>query len=373
MKTQIKNEIKNVLNALDYFFTRKDEEFTPLHFDRAIVDPFKISYINGGKLKGLKENGIIKSNISRNIRNKHFKALTIEKFFSDFYTDIDSSSYQFTKITDNFKRKFFKNINLKLEIFDNQVIPEIYQDELDNYHTLQNSSCMRKGQAEIEWLSIYRYCTNLQICCLVDEQKNIVARVLLWANDDKSKYFLDRIYICNSLSFGNNSEQHYQFLLYQKVLKHLDLSADKLNTYNKPQLRAEFRLLKQDDEFRLIDENTSSYPPFDVQLKNGFCFSEFPYMDTFQNLSECGILSYDEHSDFVLNQTGGGAEGYDTATCDCCGYMVSDDESCYSEVEGEALCENCAAYIEERDDYCRSENATYNSYSGNYIYTPDIY
>ena len=69
-----------------------------------------------------------------------------------------------------------------------------------------------------------------------------------------------------------------------------------------------------------------------------------------------------------------GEDENDTGTfCECCDERITDEDYIhYSEVEEEYLCDDCSTYIEERDDSCRSDNALYNNYSGNYIYRYDV-
>ena len=124
--------------------------------------------------------------------------------------------------------------------------------------------------------------------------------------------------------------------------------------------------------------NSKSSPSFSVQIKAD-TFHElecYPYADTFRygkELSENIKFSDDEdQSDYILEDTGGTYTEGSSGFCECCEDRVDEDYLHYSECEEEYLCDNCSEYIEEREDVCRENNATYNSYSGNYHYCHDL-
>ena len=103
-------------------------------------------------------------------------------------------------------------------------------------------------------------------------------------------------------------------------------------------------------------------------------FEAFPYSDTFRSIGRSsGKWFLNDNSgdtDFVSCQSTEGDDNNDHGTnCECCDERITDEDYIhYSEIEEEYLCDECSTYIEERDDSCRSDNALYNDYSGNYHY-----
>ena len=91
--------------------------------------------------------------------------------------------------------------------------------------------------------------------------------------------------------------------------------------------------------------------------------------ETSNNIS---FSTNEDDTEYILEDTGGHYTEGGSEYCQCCDDSIREDEVIYSEVEEETLCEDCATYIEERSDYCRSENATYNNYSGEYHYQNDL-
>ena len=82
--------------------------------------------------------------------------------------------------------------------------------------------------------------------------------------------------------------------------------------------------------------------------------------------------SDEDKREIILESTSGDYTRGDTYICDCCGDRYDQDTIHYSELEEEELCDDCCTYIEERGESCRTENAVYNSYSGEYHYNGDL-
>ena len=111
--------------------------------------------------------------------------------------------------------------------------------------------------------------------------------------------------------------------------------------------------------------------------ENFFSLNKFPYMDTFRYLQEGRENIYLMHSDneeheYILDSTAGDYTQTNQNTCECCSERVAEDETYYSDIDGEQLCSDCAVYIEEREDYAREEFCTYNNFSGVYHYSNDL-
>ena len=110
---------------------------------------------------------------------------------------------------------------------------------------------------------------------------------------------------------------------------------------------------------------------------NYYDFEAFPYSDTFQSISRNSgkwyISDNEGDGNFVCClDTDGQDKNNFGEECECCEERFNSEDLIYSEVEGESLCEHCAVYIDERDDYCREDNATYNNYTEQYIYSYDL-
>ena len=99
-------------------------------------------------------------------------------------------------------------------------------------------------------------------------------------------------------------------------------------------------------------------------------------MDTFrwgkETRNNISFDSDEDNTEYILEDTGGNYTEGGGAICDCCGESTHEDEIRFSDCEDENLCDDCSTYIEERDEYCRTDNATYNNYTGNYHYQSDL-
>ena len=104
--------------------------------------------------------------------------------------------------------------------------------------------------------------------------------------------------------------------------------------------------------------------------------SRYPYLDTFRYLDDYGFMNFeDDNSILIFDQTDGEVTDVDNnCICGQCetSFNDDDDEIQYSELEQDYVCNDCSAYIDERDDVCFEANATYNNYSGYYHYSEDL-
>ena len=97
----------------------------------------------------------------------------------------------------------------------------------------------------------------------------------------------------------------------------------------------------------------------------------FQWFNTYSN-----YLSADEEScsDILkLDCTSGGSSTTTRCECEHCGYEVeSEDDLVFVETEEMSICEDCATYCDERDEYILTDEAIYNNFTGQYHYRPDL-
>jgi hypothetical protein len=368
------NKQNIILDSINYL-----KIFLPLHIGQAISDPLKVSYISQGKIKGIKENtGIeISNRPTDDQRNKYFTATSIEKLLKKLFvvntSDESKKMYDVVNNIDDYLKQ-----NLDYNFFVDTDVSGFYSNEPENY----NGSCMA-GKPE-SYFELYDYIndhpTNDVEVKIVGfkTQDLVLARGLLWCKTYRDAlggitakaYFLDRIYIHNKLQ--NSSFAKLQFELYQTIRKYY--KADELRAFNKTQIES-YILHKYDNTSKFIFKCKISYPSFAVNIE-GYeeTLSRYPYMDTFKYIDESEVLSIDDCDDTVkiLDQTDGHFTESNNCCCDECGDAVHRDESIYSELDDQTLCDDCAVYVDERDSYANRNNTYYNDYSGSYHHEDDI-
>lgn len=410
MKQKQKTQIAELINALKTLGYKKNEDvnFLPMHIDRAICNPFKISYIkkndlenliktlnnpegNTGyskeEIKELKKARVEGSKIPSEIRVKFFKATNIEKFFKSYFLPFstDAECTLFTRIIEKFKLQFYGEMNFKFKAFEGEDIAKVYANELENFTVLKNGSCMQNEP--LDWFEIYTKCDNLKIITLHID-KTIVARGLLWEEKSdltreagelkvlkeskkESNYFLDRIYTCSE--FDEDTREKLQTQLYMHALKYT-----KQKFINCASQTFILRYLRKDKKanvkaIELVNDNVKSEPSdkFSVYV-DGAEFDYYPYCDTMKNYEIIGnssILSYKGERTVYLDCT----DGHDNSIiCDACQDRLSEEEEHYSDVEEVSYCRECSVYLEDRGTYCYSDNATYDNFREVYIYANDI-
>ena len=73
----------------------------------------------------------------------------------------------------------------------------------------------------------------------------------------------------------------------------------------------------------------------------------------------------------ILENTNGNAET-STIECEQCNFEMDEDNSIYIEDDEVSVCEDCATYCEDRDNYILTDNAIYNSHSGQHHHRDDL-
>ena len=388
MKQKQKTQIAELINALQTLGYKKneDENFLPMHIDRAICNPFKISYIKKNDLerminapegytkeeikelkKAIKETDKIPSEI----REKFFKATNIEKFFKSYFLPFstDAECTLFSRIIEKFKLQFFGNFDFKFKAFKGEDIAKVYANELKDFNVLQNGSCMQNEP--LEWFEIYTKCDNLEILTLHIDKK-IVARSLLWEDRKKeNNYFLDRIYICSE--FDEDSKEKLQTQLYMNALKHT-----KQKFINCSSRAFVLRYLRKDKKanvkaIEILNDSANDEPNNDFSVDvSGGDFDYYPYCDTMKNyevIEEASILSYKGQYSVYLDNTDG---HNNSIICEACTERITEDEERYSEIDDCSYCSDCSVYLEDRQTYIYYENATYDNYRGVHLWKDDL-
>ena len=389
MKQKQKTQIAELINALETLGYQKneDENFLPTHIDRAICNPFKISYIKKNDLesmikfdnpahtkeeiKELKKARKETAKISDKIREKFFKATNIEKFFKSYFLPFstDAEHTLFSRIIEKFKLQFFGNMDFKFKAFKGEDIAKVYANELDDFEVLRNGSCMQNEP--LEWFEIYTKCDNLEILTLHIDKK-IIARSLLWKDREKeNNYFLDRIYICSE--FDEDSKEKIQTQLYMHALKHTKQKF--VNCFSRPFI---LRYLRKDKTanvkaIEILNDSANDYPNNDFAVDvSGGKFEYYPYADTIKNyeiIDNNSILSYNGSRDVYLNETDG---HNNNICCEACCEYVNEDEERFSEIDDCSYCDECSVYLEDRQTYCYYESATYDNFRGVHLLTDDL-
>ena len=387
MKTQ-KNIILDSINYLKNFVPTHKEFNTYKHIGRAVSNPLNVSYISQGKINGIKENtGVTIGNIpTKEQRKKYFTQTSINKLLKKLFVINTSEESKKLETISQEVDDFLKS-SLDYEFKITNKIAQFYNSEKENY----NGSCMA-GKPE-EFFEIYDLIneskkTSVEMVYFQSGEE-ILARALLWHHHYKinktcentgeilktteKKYsYLDRIYINSKLQ--NVCYSELQFKLFQRVRQAYKI--DILPCYNKRHLQ-DYILNKYEhtNTEKFVFKCNKNTPPFvislDIDEVRGL--DSHPYLDTFRYLDEDGYLSYDESDSIIHFDL---TDGYFTEAsgqcCDECGESLPEDERYYSEISDETLCQDCAIYIDERDEYCNINSAVYNSYSGSYHYDGDL-
>lgn len=387
MKTQKQNIILDSINYLKIFLPIHKEYDTYKHIGQAISDPFKVSYISEGKIKGISENtGVtIGNRPTDEQRNKYFTATSIEKLLKKlFVVNTSDESKKMFEVVNNID-DYLKQ-NLEYKYFVDSDVSGFYSNEPENY----NGSCMA-GKPK-SYFEIYDYINdthktehaqhlnNVKVKIVGFKSKNLIlARALLWCktykndkdNTTKKEYFLDRIYIHNKLQ--NSGFSLLQFNLYQTIRKYYRVH--KLRAFNKSQIDGyiirKYDFMKTE---KFIFRCQSSHPSFSIDINGyGAVIDCFPYMDTFKYIDDNDTLNIDDCDTVkILDSTSGSYTDAQQSCCDGCDDSFDDDDLRYSDLDSENLCEDCREYIDERDEYVNANNAIYNNYSGHFHYADDI-
>ena len=365
-------ENKNtILKAIDYLgiYATKSEKFADFKFiGKSIDNPLQVSYISQKKINSLLEYTGTKIVGTKEQRKKYFTSTSIQKLLQQMFTD---ESFRTENISIDIDKQLRKDFCKNSELFIEEDLIGYYSQKLDNYVYNKNGSCM-EGKPP-SYFEIYDKFINVHTQIVgLKVGKSVIARSILWTKTNpetqEKQFYLDRIYI--SAEFQNSNQSELQNKLFNKIKRALKLK--RLDCYSMHHIK------KIHESEKLNYFNSSQFPSFSIQIsKENFGEIEnYPYLDTFRyGTIRTQNINFEENesgSDVILEDTCGSYTDAEANECDCCGERVHEEETRYSDVEDESLCEDCCVYIDERDDYCRTENATYNNYSGEYHYQNDL-
>jgi hypothetical protein len=411
-----KKTLKKLLKDYQFIFENLGFKINPnfkkdfLHIARMKTNSTKISFIKADKIEGLKNNipnFKLKPNDNEQ-RDKYFTAVKPSRFLNSLvYVDNEKQDL-FNKICERFTKDFISNIKSKLVLYSGYDIGEQYNEN-------NVVGCMSRQSKN--FFDVYAKTENLQLATLKDDNDTLLIRALLWHDKKHHNYWLDNSYEQSTLNGDNELRKEYQKKLLCKVLENLITKDQKIKTILRKNNIVTFGFgckfadcldaevvqeIEQKYKIKIykgVKNKTSTITHTDTEGKETereteqskdkillkpiikdfdyFDFEAFPYSDTFQSISRNSggwVISDNEgNSDFVCClDTEGQDKNNFGEQCECCEERFHSDEMYYSEVEGESLCEHCCVYIDERDDYCRENNATYNNYTEQYIYSYDL-
>lgn len=366
----------------------------------------QISFIKADKIKGLQENikdFILKPNNTEQ-REKYFTAVKPAKFLNSMILADESKNDLFNRVSEQFTKDFIFNLKSNLVLFSGDEIAEAYST---------NGSicgCMSTSGDNKNWFKVYTKTENLQLAALLDKDKTMLIRSLLWYDKESQNYWLDNSYETRALNGDAELRKDYQKKLLCAVLDKIgnDIKigfgcafASKLDSSVIEEIEQEYKVkilkaVKRKRIFETINtgradkEGNTIYKEEETQRSkdklllqpiilnwNEDDFTNYPYSDTFQSIGKTSgkwfINENAGNNNFICCRSQhGDDENADNSCCDSCGESYHEDEVYYSEIEEEYLCDECAIYIEEREGSVRSTNAIYNNYTGYYHYRYDI-
>ena len=378
-----------------------------LHIERMQSNSTKISFIKKDKIEGLEKNVPnfkLKPN-DKEQREKYFQGVKPSKFLASMILQDNDKENLFNQISEQFNKDFLSNIKNKLVLYSGNEIGKIYNEA-------SVVGCMSRSCKS--WFKVYAKTEGLQLATLQDGE-TILLRSLLWYDKKTNNYWLDNSYEQSAINGDNEVRKEYQRKLICQVLEHLQTPtltnrkfgfgcnfANSLNscTIEDVEKQYDVKIFKdvkrkiitetintgKDDENgeRIYKEEETSRSQEAILLKpiikdfDYYDFDSFPYSDTFQSIGRSSgkwfLNDNQGDDDFVCCRSQDGQDENDTGTiCDCCEERITDEDYIhYSECEEEYLCDDCSTYISEREDTCRSDNALYNNYTGDYIYRYDV-
>ena len=367
------NNYKNIIKTLG-FEPSKDQQIS-LHYQRQETNQMQISYITQKKIDQILEHtGVVISPTKKDHRQKYFTATKPAKFFDTLVHSSKSEQYLVEALRTKFVQQFQASVKLSVKLYEADTIPTFYNMQKDQVNDngkmsfiSSRMSCMQ-GRPK-SYFEVYAKTEGQRIAILEDTDGNMYGRALLWQDssndlDSKhhSKHYLDRIYIADSLSGSDEVRAKYQHQMWDEVCTQLNKT---IHCYSSAHFGS---LIKQ--------SGVGTQPPeeFNPKLIEGvqaLGFDHYPYSDTFQGLDGQEWSTETDGEVYLCNTDGENANGNNTC-CEQCGDRMHEDDSIYSEVDEETLCEDCCTWCEDRDDHINSENAVYNNYSGNYHHESDL-
>tara|TARA_R110000744_G_scaffold352490_1_gene458597 strand:+ start:92 stop:1255 length:1164 start_codon:yes stop_codon:yes gene_type:complete len=385
MKKRI-NNYKNIIKTLG-FEPSKDQQIS-LHYQRQATNQMQISYITEKKIHQILEHtGVLISPTKQDHRQKYFTATKPAKFFDTLVNPKNIDDSLVYALRNKFVQDFQSSVKLSVKLYDADTIPTFYnmrKDQLNDNGKMSflssRMSCMQ-GKPK-SYFEVYAKTKGQRIAILEDNEGNMYGRALLWTDTHKQsaqdkegnnyfydvqRYYLDRIYIADSLSGSDEVRANYQYQMYNLVSNILHTSIDCYSLCH-------FRDKLKEGGHDSIKPSTTPKSDFCPQLIEGVSaldFDYYPYADTFQGLD--GIAwSTDTDGEVGLTDTSGENANGERCSCDECGDRMHEEDSAYSEADEETLCEECRVWCDDRDEYINQSNAIENTYSGEFHHENDL-
>ncbi len=381
--------------------------FCKISLAQAIVNPLKVSYIKQDKIKSLMEHAkvILPLSPTAEQRNKYFNACSLEKFANHIFNKEGITSDQLKEFNDIVKKtKERANATLIKDFkrFTALEIPEIYHinngtdsKTYEGYHIGQhndiNASCMQ-GKPK-KWFEIYTDIEESQAVEMATliQGNEIIARALVWFDvpaDEVGKNVIDskKIYIDRIYTKTQEHRAETQTEIYFQILKQYKVQTETTEEISTPSGAIEKLVLPNCyNACNIIEKvkarlNTTkeiklhSYCNIDIET-NSDSYDYYPYLDSLQyfNTYDQRLTADEEHgSDILKLETTNGQANAVMCSCDQCSADMEEDDSIYIETEEMSVCQDCATYCDERDEYILTDEAVYNSHSGNYHYRGDL-
>ena len=361
--------LKTIKKFNEYCYTEKKKgNKTPLYIARSTTDPNRVSYITRQKINACMDHiDGFKFTASKEIRRKHFYHTSPAKILQKFINEkINWNDLQENGYLQDLERFIYNDVSksnkTELKCYTGSEIGFKYNT---TDHEIQGS-CMQEKPTK--FFELYNNFEDKLKLYTIERNGTMIARALLWSvnyRDTEHKY-LDRIYVNTD---DNQIKRNLYNDFFLKVVKAENYPISRL--YNANHLNYDCKDLKEHIEN--INESLRTYPSFsdvvaDTDLND---LEYYPYMDTFQFITDDGYLNEDDGVK-KLNCTDG--EYQDTSKyCECCGDPIDEENTFYTEDTNEERCEHCVRYSEVDDMYYAEENVTY--IGGNvesYVHNNDI-
>lgn len=374
---------------------------------QAVINPLKVSYIKKDKIKSLKEHAKILLPLSPTPeqRNKYYNACSLEKFANHIFDKETITAEQlssFNDIVKQAKERANATLTKEFKTFDAQQIPHIYNikkdTENETYNGLHigkhndiNASCMQ-GKPR-KWFEIYTDVNESQAVEMATliQGNEIVARALVWFDVPADKVGTDviqprDIYIDRIYTKTQEHREETQTELYFKILEFYKVETEATQEVSTPSGALEKLVLPNCyNSFNIRQKVTArlnttkeiklnNFIRFDLET-NSDSYNYYPYCDTltFFDTYNQKLTADEEHGSDILklDRTDGEANTM-LQNCEQCGNEMYEEESLYIETEDMSVCECCATYCDERDEWILTDDAVYNSHSGTYHYRGDL-
>ena len=363
MKALLK-KYKQTLKNLG-FTLEKDQ---PKYAERQETNPLQISSIKDKKIIGVLENtGVVINPKNKEHREKYFSGVKPYKFLAEVVQNTkEFNGTLFEAIATNFVEEFTKSVKLLVKIYTADKIVELYNMKTQQLNDNGRRSYITTGVSCMQgkprnFFKVYEETEGLQIAILEDNDGNMYGRALLWADNiepskrfnsnpkTKNLYYLDRIYIADTLCGSDKIKRVYQAQMYRAVCKALQL--EKINCHSLNHFCSELT----DKE---ADAPTHPPRPFMPRLKrDGLEFEQFPYADTFLGIDGDEWHEDDNGAEVGLTNTDGENSNDARYTCDSCGDRVHEDDINHCDHDDEHLCDECSIWSDYEDSYINRDYA----------------